>query len=74
MKKIIAIRKKKGISQAYLAKLTGISRYRISELECGYRELTPAEKGLMLGVLTNQPDLEFEELKGGSREESTYSK
>jgi transcriptional regulator with XRE-family HTH domain len=54
MKKIKEVRKRLNISQALLAKRTGISRFRISELECGYKDASQKEKGLIWAVLVNK--------------------
>lgn len=54
MKKLKKLRLEKKISQARLAKLSSISRYKISEFECGYREPSKEDYSKMLAVLINE--------------------
>lgn len=51
MKKIVEARKKKNVSQYKLAAMTGISRFRISMFECGYKEPSKEELSKMKEVL-----------------------
>lgn len=44
MKELKRLREIAGISQAYLAKKSGIERTRLSAAECGYVSLTEGEK------------------------------
>ena len=64
MKKLKEIRKKLKISQALLAKISGISRYRISEFECGYKEPSQREKGVILAILANKQLIKREDKRG----------
>ena len=44
-KDLVSLRSKLGISQTKLAVLTGVSRFKISQFECGYGRLDEAELG-----------------------------
>ena len=45
------LRKKAAISQYRLAKLTNVSRFKISQFECGYGDLSEFEIQAILSVL-----------------------
>ena len=47
-----AARDKKGLSQFALAMKSDVSRYKISQFECGYGKLTKEEKQKIKGVLS----------------------
>ncbi len=49
--KVKALRKEAGLSQYRLAKVTRVSRFKISQYECGYGELSEAEAKAILDAL-----------------------
>lgn len=52
-----------------LAQITGIPRYKLTELECGYRKLTKSERIKLLLALKNiefQKKIKLKEIKNES--------